>query len=174
MGSFSRPVLDLTSLDMRVDLGARQDPLHLKDSNFGQVIPENVVAKGDMSFSSSAVGKFASTAQKFLTLDGSLIPDPSAVTLSLCQQILGPVTFKGEIRASGRESLSALRVGAKNLMQRKSMQECRDEASKELKNPEIVYGVDCPLPPALGTARLVTWYNVSRQEAFGEIRLFDM
>ena len=26
---------------------------------------------------------------------------------------------------------------------------------------EVIYGVDCPLPPALGAARLVAWYNVT-------------
>jgi hypothetical protein len=165
IGSFSRTILDLTSLDVRVDMGARQDrlttnQLNLRDSNFG--------------YSKQQREKEASKAQKFLTLDGLLIPDPSVVTVSLCQQILGPITFKGEIRASGSETMSALRVGAKKLIERKPLQECRDEANKELKNPEIIYGIDCPLPPALGTARLVAWYNVSRQEAFGEIRLFDM
>ena len=39
---------------------------------------------------------------------------------------------------------------------------------------ELIYGVDCPLPPALGAARLVAWYNVRRGEAMAEMRLFDM
>ena len=178
IGSFSRAILDLTSIDVRVDMGARQEQpsaLNLRDSNFGYMIPENFDKKISNVNAHDNVGKkIANKAQKFLTMDGLLVPDPSSVTVSLCQQILGPITFKGEIRASGGDTLNALRVGAKKLTERKSLQECRDEASKELKNPEIIYGVDCPLPPALGTARLVGWYNVNRQEAFVECRLFDM
>ena len=43
-----------------------------------------------------------------------------------------------------------------------------------MKAAELAYGVDCPLPPALGAARLVAWYNVSRGEAQAEMRLFDL
>jgi len=177
IGSFSRAILDLTSIDVRVDVGAHQEQpnaLDLRDSNFGYMIPENFDKNSNENAQNNVGKKIATRAQKFLTMDGLLVPDPSSVTVSLCQQILGPITFKGEIRASGGETLNALRVGAKKLTERKSLQECRDEASKELKNPEIIYGVDCPLPPALGTARLVGWYNINRQEAFVECRLFDM
>jgi hypothetical protein len=177
IGSFSRAILDLTSIDVRVDVGAHQEQpnaLNLRDSNFGYMIPENFDKNSNENAQNNVGKKIATRAQKFLTMDGLLVPDPSSVTVSLCQQILGPITFKGEIRASGGETLNALRVGAKKLTERKSLQECRDEASKELKNPEIIYGVDCPLPPALGTARLVGWYNINRQEAFVECRLFDM
>jgi len=177
IGSFSRAILDLTSIDVRVDVGARQEQpnaLALRDSNFGYMIPENFDRNSKKNAQDNVGKRIATRAQKFFTMDGLLVPDPSSVTVSLCQQILGPITFKGEIRASGGDTLNALRVGAKKLTERKSLQECRDEASKELKNPEIIYGVDCPLPPALGTARLVGWYNVNRQEAFVECRLFDM
>jgi hypothetical protein len=177
IGSFSRAILDLTSIDVRVDVGARQEQpnaLALRDSNFGYMIPENFDKNSKENAQDNVGKRIATRAQKFLTMDGLLVPDPSSVTVSLGQQILGPITFKGEIRASGGDTLNALRVGAKKLTERKSLQECRDEASKELKNPEIIYGVDCPLPPALGTARLVGWYNVNRQEAFVECRLFDM
>jgi hypothetical protein len=44
----------------------------------------------------------------------------------------------------------------------------------EMKGAELIYGVDCPLPPALGAARLVAWYNVNRREAMAEMRLFDL
>ena len=61
-------------------------------------------------------------------MDGLLVLDPSSVTVSLCQQILGPITFKGEIVRLG-ESLNGA-VGAKKLTERKSLQECRDEGAK--------------------------------------------
>jgi hypothetical protein len=44
----------------------------------------------------------------------------------------------------------------------------------EMSAAEVIYGVDCPLPPALGAARLVAWYNVTRAEAMAEMRLFDL
>ena len=47
-------------------------------------------------------------------------------------------------------------------------------ARKEMSGAELVYGIDCPLPPALGAARLVAWYNVNRGEAQAEMRLFDL
>ena len=52
----------------------------------------------------------------------------------------------------------------------------RDMSSLGRMDPyaEVIYGVDCPLPPALGAARLVAWYNVTRAEAMAEMRLFDL
>ena len=47
-------------------------------------------------------------------------------------------------------------------------------ARQEMAGAELVYGIDCPLPPALGAARLVAWYNVNRGEAQAEMRLFDL
>ena len=47
-------------------------------------------------------------------------------------------------------------------------------ARHEMAGAELVYGIDCPLPPALGAARLVAWYNVNRGEAQAEMRLFDL
>ena len=54
------------------------------------------------------------------------------------------------------------------------MNEVRDSFKKHITSPEIIYGLDCTLPPTIGSARVVGWYNATRQEAFAELRLFDL
>lgn len=152
-GSFSRPLLDFTSVDLRLDtagLGTPSRPLDAEKR------------------------KPMSLADRFITMDGRLNADPLTVTLSLGQQLIGPLRLRAEVRASGAEALKATRAGLSAIRAGKPLNEITDSVQKQLVSPEVVYGLDCPLPPLLGSARVVAWYNATRQEAFAEMRLFDL
>jgi hypothetical protein len=96
------------------------------------------------------------------------------VTLSLGQQLIGPLRLRAEVRASGGEALNATRAGISAIKARKPLNEVTESVTKQLLSPEVIYGVDCALPPVLGSARVVAWYNVTRREGFAEMRLFDL
>lgn len=153
LGSFARPLLDFTSLNLRLDAG-------------GIGVPHKPLAAETQAP--------MSLADRLVTMDGRVKASPTSVTVSVGQQILGPLRFRAEVRTSGAEALAATRAGIGALKERKPMAEVRDVFRKEIVSPEVVYGLDCALSPTLGGARVVAWYNVTRQEAFGEIRLFDM
>ena len=153
VGSFSRPLLDFTSVNLRIDaagVGAPSRPLDAENQ------------------------KPMSLADRFITMDGRLKANPLSVTLSLGQQLIGPLRLRAEVRASGAEALNATRAGISAIKERKPLNEVSESVSKQLLSPEVVYGVDCALPPVLGSARVVAWYNATRKEGFAEMRLFDL
>lgn len=115
-----------------------------------------------------------SLGDRLITADGRLKASPTSVTISFAQQLLGPLRFRTEVRTSGAEALAATCAGLSAIKQRKPMAQVRDVFKKEVASPEVLYGLDCPLPPTLGSARAVVWYNATRQDAFAEIRLFDL
>ncbi len=152
-GSFSRPLLDFTSVNLRIDaagVGGSSRPLDAENQ------------------------KPMSLADRFITMDGRLKANLLSVTLSLGQQLIGPLRLRAEVRASGGEALNATRAGISAIKARKPLNEVTESVTKQLLSPEVIYGVDCALPPVLGSARVVAWYNVTRQEGFAEMRLFDL
>lgn len=153
VGSFARPLFDYTSVNVRVDAGGMGAPNKPLDAE---------------------TQKPVSLTERLITMDGRLKSTPSSVTVSVGQQLLGPLRFRAEVRASGAQALSATRAGLNALKERKAMNEVRDSFKKHITSPEIIYGLDCTLPPTIGSARVVGWYNATRQEAFAELRLFDL
>jgi hypothetical protein len=153
LGSFSRPLLDFTSINLRLDAGAMGTPNRPLDA---------------------ATPKTLSLASRLMTMDGRLQSSPLSVTLSVGQQLIGPLRLRAEVRASGSEATNAVRAGIAALKEHKTFTEVRNTVQKQFSSPEIVYGLDCALTPTVGSARVVAWYNATRQEAFAELRLFDL
>lgn len=173
-GSFSRPLLDYTAVDLRYDAGAVQPHAPLSDPK----------RPGEMSAIERAV-----------SFNGKVVMESETVTLAATQQLLGPLRLRAEVRCKPRAAASALASGwssFKNPLPKANGSAGGSGAQNgaaggggrfgsawhsikgEMKAAELAYGVDCPLPPALGAARLVAWYNVSRGEAQAEMRLFDL
>ena len=173
-GSFSRPLLDYTAVDLRYDAGAVQPHAPLSDPK----------QPGEMSAIERAV-----------SFNGKVVMESETVTLAATQQLLGPLRLRAEVRCKPGAAASALASGWSSFKNPppKANGTAGGSGAKngavggggrfgsawhsikgEMKAAEVVYGVDCPLPPALGAARLVAWYNVSRGEAQAEMRLFDL
>jgi hypothetical protein len=152
IGSFARPLLDFTSINLRLDAGGTGTPNKPLDA-----------AQTPLPL-----------AERLITMGGRLKTNPVSVTLSVGQQILGPLRFRAEVRTSGAEALSATCAGLSALKERKTMTEVRESIRKQIVEPELVYALDCALPPTIGSARVVAWYNATRQEAMAELRLFDL
>ena len=153
LGSFSRPLFDFTAIDLRLDAGAMGSPNRQL----------NTEEQKPMSLT-----------DRLMTMDGRLKSNLASVTLSLSQQLIGPLRLRAEVRASGEEALNATRAGISALKERKTTQEIRGAVQKQFVSPEVVYGIDCALAPTVGSARVVAWYNATRQEGFAELRLFDL
>ena len=216
VGSFARPLLDYTAVDLRYDLGStsgvssssHQNPAPVPDARDApKTMMERMVRAG---------------------FDGRARVENETVTAGVTQQILGPVRLRAELRFSPGTAGRAYRKGwqaltrddksSKEKEKEKKKREKEDPslppraprgkppprpgikdaagtmgssmgnhsagagrfgdawsaARKEMSGAELVYGIDCPLPPALGAARLVAWYNVNRGEAQAEMRLFDL
>jgi len=220
VGSFARPLLDYTAVDLRYDLGStsgvssggtssgtNQNPAPVPDARDApKTMMERMVRAG---------------------FDGLARVENETVTAGVTQQILGPVRLRAELRFSPGTAGRAYRKGWQALTRDDKAQEKEKEkkkrekedpslppraprgkppprpgtpyaagsagssmgkhsvgagrfgdawrvARKEMSGAELVYGIDCPLPPALGAARLVAWYNVNRGEAQAEMRLFDL
>lgn len=174
LGSFSRPMLDYTAVDIRYDAGAVQPHRPLSDPK----------PAGEMSAIERAV-----------SFNGKVVLESEVVTLSATQQLLGPLRLRAEVRCSpcavGAATRSAWseitadrRGGGAGEAGGVSQGGAGSHGGRlgpawsavkgEMAGCELIYGVDCPLPPALGAARLVAWYNVNRREAMAEMRLFDL
>jgi len=219
VGSFARPLLDYTAVDLRYDLGStsgtasgsHQNPAPVPDARDApKTMMERMVRAG---------------------FDGRARVENETVTAGVTQQILGPVRLRAELRFSPGTAGRAYRKGWQALTRDDATKEKEKEkekektkrekedpslppraprgkpprrpgikdaagtmgssmgkhsvgagrfgdawsaARKEMSSAELVYGIDCPLPPALGAARLVAWYNVNRGEAQAEMRLFDL
>ena len=205
-GSFSRPLLDYTSVDFRYDLGSTSSGGMNGDAPLmdAKDAPKTMMEKMIQS-------QFA----------GSVKVESEMFTIGATQQVIGPVRARAELRigpgAAGRAARagwgevtkkqnaglgkqsdaskppvpprgsnsksSSGKYGAKPTLTSSSPSSAGNQsrmssawraARREAPNAELVYGVDCPLPPALGAARLVAWYNVTRGEAQAEMRLFDL
>jgi hypothetical protein len=113
--------------------------------------------------------------------------EKEALTLGATQQLLGPLRLRAEVRCVPAAALAAARSGFKELSANRGGSDggdggggggggraaaVRAAVKGEMAGCEVVYGIDCPLPPALGAARLVAWYNVNRGEAMAGRRTF--
>jgi len=218
VGSFARPLLDYTALDVRYDLGSASGPGGPGSSLQSQnppIVPDARDAPRTAMERMVAAG-----------FDGRVRVESETVTAGITQQILGPVRARAELRFSPgtarrayREGWRALTktavetpghattkedpslppraprgprpprappagagagaarpggTGARELSGAGRFGDAWRAARHEMAGAELVYGIDCPLPPALGAARLVAWYNVNRGEAQAEMRLFDL
>ena len=224
VGSFARPLLDYTALDVRYDLGSASGPGSSSSSSSSTsqnppIVPDARDAPRTAMERMVAAG-----------FDGRVRVESETVTAGITQQILGPVRARAELRFSPgtarrayREGWRALTKGTKGTVETKTTDATTKEdpslppraprgprpprvpaaaaaaaarnggtgareisgstrrfgdawraARQEMAGAELVYGIDCPLPPALGAARLVAWYNVNRGEAQAEMRLFDL
>ena len=175
VGSYLRPMLDYTAIDVRYDAGAMQPHRPLADAK-----PE-----GETSW-----------VEKLISRGGKATLESEIVTLSATQQLLGPLKLRAEVRCTPKALGAAMgsawtgfKGGGGGGGGGEVAAEGDDAAATgatggfgaawtackgEMKGAELIYGVDCPLPPALGAARLVAWYNVNRREAMAEMRLFDL
>ena len=220
VGSFARPLLDYTALDVRYDLGSASGPGSSSQNQNPPIVPDARDAPRTAMERMVAAG-----------FDGRVRVESETVTAGITQQILGPVRARAELRFSPgtarrayREGWRALTKGTKGTVETKTTDATTKEdpslppraprgprpprvpaaaaaaaaarnggtgareisgstrrfgdawraARQEMAGAELVYGIDCPLPPALGAARLVAWYNVNRGEAQAEMRLFDL
>ena len=216
VGSFARPLLDYTALDLRYDLGSTSGTSSLS-------------ANPAPSVDARDAPKTAMERMVAAGFDGRVRVERETVTAGITQQILGPVRARAELRFSPGTAGRAYREGWRALTRPRARstdahaakQTNRGEtedpslppraprgkppprpgsaaaakaaaagsgasagagrfgdawraARGEMSGAELVYGIDCPLPPALGAARLVAWYNVNRGEAQAEMRLFDL
>ena len=163
-GSFQRPMFDYTSVDLRYDAGAIAPRRPLAER------PAHELTVVERALESSGVRVESET-----------------VTLAATQQILGPLRGRLEVRCHPRALVRATQLGWNSF--KTPRKESDGEGGEvysgrfgsawhsvkgEMSAAEVIYGVDCPLPPALGAARLVAWYNVTRAEAMAEMRLFDL
>ena len=215
VGSFARPLLDYTALDVRYDLGSASSPGSSSAQN-PPFVPDARDAPRTAMERMVAAG-----------FDGRVRVESETVTAGITQQILGPVRARAELRFSPGTARRAYREGWRALTKSTVAVETNDATTKEdpslppraprgprpprappagagagaarpggtgarelsgagrfsdawraarheMAGAELVYGIDCPLPPALGAARLVAWYNVNRGEAQAEMRLFDL
>jgi len=163
-GSFQRPMFDYTSVDLRYDAGAIAPRRPLAER------PAHELTVVERALESSGVRVESET-----------------VTLAATQQILGPLRGRLEVRCHPGALVRATTEGWNSF--KTPRKESDGEGGEvysgrfgsawhsvkgEMSAAEVIYGVDCPLPPALGAARLVAWYNVTRAEAMAEMRLFDL
>ena len=214
-GSFARPLLDYTAVDLRYDLGATSGTSSASGTNNGNPAPVPDARDAPKTMMERMVNA---------GFDGGARVENETVTAGVTQQIVGPVRLRAELRFSPGTAGRAYRKGWRALTRddarikrEKEKREKEDPslppraprgkppprpgmqgatgvagsagprpagagrfgdawraARKEMSGAELVYGIDCPLPPALGAARLVAWYNVNRGEAQAEMRLFDL
>ena len=216
VGSFARPLLDYTAVDLRYDLGSTSgESSSSARSNLAPIADARDAPKTAMERMVAA------------GFDGRVRVEHETVTAGVTQQILGPVRARAELRFSPGTAGRAYRKGWRALTKTNdaSLNEAKKKkpanrgekedpslppraprgkppprpgsaaavdaggaraagagrfgdawraARGEMSGAELVYGIDCPLPPALGAARLVAWYNVNRGEAQAEMRLFDL
>lgn len=178
LGSFSRPILDYTAVDLRYDAGAIQPYKPLSDPKPAEEM---------------------SAIERAVSFNGKVMIESEQVTLAATQQLLGPLRLRAEVRCTPQAVTAAAKKGWKEIVaDRSSSSRVRGgdvgvpgasgnavstsgrfgpawtAVKEEMTGCELIYGVDCPLPPALGAARLVAWYNVNRKEAMAEMRLFDL
>jgi hypothetical protein len=174
LGSFSRPILDYTAVDLRYDAGATQPYRPLSDPK----------PAGEMSAIERAV-----------SFNGKVVLESEVVTLAATQQLLGPLRLRAEVRCTPQAVLGATKSAWSEITADRSgggasasdgsggggavsgggrFGPAWSAVKGEMAGCELIYGVDCPILPALGAARLVAWYNVNRREAMAEMRLFDL
>ena len=223
VGSFARPLLDYTALDVRYDLGSASGPGSSSSSASSAQNQNPPIVPDARDAPRTAMERMVAAG-----FDGRVRVESETVTAGITQQILGPVRARAELRFSPgtarrayREGWRALTKGTKGTVETKTTDATTKEdpslppaaprarpprpgggrraaarnggtgareisgstrrfgdawraARQEMAGAELVYGIDCPLPPALGAARLVAWYNVNRGEAQAEMRLFDL
>ena len=172
IGSFSRPILDYTALDLRYHVGATQPYRPLSDPK----------PAGEMSAIERAVN-----------FNGRVQVESEVVHLAATQQLLGPLRLRAEVRCTPQAVGAATKSAWRELSSTTTttgggagggavqgagaggkLGSAWTAVKGEMAGCELIYGVDCPIPPALGAARLVAWYNVNRGEAMAEMRLFDL
>ena len=180
LGSFQRPMLDYTAVDIRYDAGAVQ-PYRPLSNNSGASS-----GSGGEGGGGEGGGPKMSAMERAFTFNGRLAYESQAVTLAATQQLLGPLRLRAELRCTAQAAACAAKSGWTELSRSdrgsgggagtggSRFADMRAAVKGELGGAELVYGIDCPLPPALGAARLVAWYNVNRGEAMAEMRLFDL
>jgi len=89
-------------------------------------------------------------------------PLGALLSASLCQQLLGPVRLRADLRLPAQAAAAWLRAAG------------TPGAAAAREGLEAVYSLDVALPPVQGAARVVAWYCPQRNEAFAELRLLDM
>ncbi|KAL3702148.1 hypothetical protein R1sor_020170 [Riccia sorocarpa] len=126
-GLFQRPFLDHTKLSARLDIGAASSLLAATRHQ------ENTPPARD-------------------TINGHVDKGLPTVSLSLQQQLIGPI----RARVDSRFSLDPYELANS---ERPHLQ-------------EVTYGIDCALE-SLGAAKLVVWYSPSRREGMAELRILE-
>lgn len=228
-GSFSKPVLDYTAVDVRYDLSSCS-------SGYGQLPSASGTGTGTNDAPAmDALAAPKTAMEKLVTsgFDGHIRVASETFTVGATQQLLGPVRLRAEIRFGPGVASAAAVAGWRAMITSDKLPDAKNDgpgsnkkplpgsvagkggggsgatvgghrgpggpggssgkafqsaktengskvasawraASAEICDAELVYGIDVPLPPALGAARLVAWYNVKRGEAMAEMRLFDL
>ena len=227
VGSFARPLLDYTALDVRYDLGSASGPGSSSSSASSAQNQNPPIVPDARDAPRTAMERMVAAG-----FDGRVRVESETVTAGITQQILGsgararrapllpgdgaarvprgmaraderherhcrnendrrddqggpvasPRAPRGprppRVPAAAAAAAAAARNGGTGAREisgsTRRFGDAWRAARQEMAGAELVYGIDCPLPPALGAARLVAWYNVNRGEAQAEMRLFDL
>ena len=111
LGSFQRPVLDYTSIDVRFDAGATQvrgfgdGPGPGGSGGTPNGGNQNAAGGSGMKASSSPMSAF----QRAVNFDGRVAVESETLTLAATQQVLGPIRVRAEVRCSPAAACDAAR-----------------------------------------------------------------
>lgn len=153
LGRFTKPFLDYSSAAARIDLG-------LTSSHFLGTIPGAAAAPNSLNVSSRP------DKHRAFAIEGR--GNWHALSISLAQQIYGPV----RARADFRFALDPTHVPLDRGDQRTVTGLVKTALSLRPSLLESVYGADVVLPGTEGMARIAMWWSPKRKEAMAELRLF--
>lgn len=88
-----------------------------------------------------------------------------ALSVSLAQQVVGPVRARMDVRCALDPTLDRSEALTWSSVA-KALTSVRPTML------ETVYGLDCVVPGSEGAARVAVWYSPQRREAMAEMRLF--
>lgn len=153
LGRFTRPVLDYTAASLRVDVGLSSP--HVLGS-----VP------GPGAVSSALDEANRPDKHRAFALEGR--GSWHALSVSLAQQIVGPVRARADFRFALDPTNVPQDQGERSTL--KGLTQTALSVRPSLL--EAVYGADMVLPGTEGAARVAVWWSPKRREAMAELRLF--
>lgn len=156
LGRFTRPLLDYTAASLRVDLGLTSPHVVGAVPGAGRAIP------------ASAPGGDAHRPDKHraFALEGR--GAWHALSVSLAQQVLGPLRARADFRFALDPTHVPRDQGERSTV--KGLAQTALSVRPSLL--EAVYGADVVVPGTEGAARVAMWWSPKRREGMVELRLF--
>ena len=153
LGRFTRPVFDYTAASMRLDVGLSSP--HVLGS-----VP------GPGAVSSALDETNRPDKHRAFALEGR--GSWHALSVSVAQQVLGPVRARADFRFALDPTNVPQDQGERSTL--KGLAQTALSVRPSLL--EAVYGVDMVLPGTEGAGRVAVWWSPKRREAMAELRLF--